>query len=693
MVASDRQTPRNLPLRPTLASNRSTRTPITPRVAGSATPQPRPLAKSTSSTSLRSEPARPTARGKQEQTPGSVATGSAHVTPRSSVRKSRVDGSLGSAGSVDDTPTVRPKSVGGTTSGSAERKGSVVSSVNAPGLKSRVARPMSLATPASTIKEMSPPPQGLGLFVGGRPAVQESIDSRFFHANDASKQEAAPKKPELKRAPTFFYADGQEEQRSILSPSLTSPGTSVISEKIASTSWARHDELSFPPRSPPKPSPVLSTISTASSFFPSAPRSPSPTKENIHLSYRKGVSQIFGTRPSPRTPQDASESDGRPTLFNVAEEASNAASQRRTPSVSSIDSGNSPQSRRKSASCLEPASTSCPGTHEIKPAADPPSKSLQDPPNIDTSFSPRDEAFSPPAGAMSPTRGVSELAAEARRERKVLDLEISNSSLLAINASLERELRRQKAELKRFRRLSRAGRFSIGAGERAARFSEGLTTLSEEEDGDEFSLLSQMSGFDAGGEFSDDDDEESTLSSEPMSPGPNSRRQSDRLAKDERRLQVDLARHKELLVQSQMMNQSIKRCMYAAETMIADGEKALAYQVRVSDVKLGGRILSSHDDEEDETSHHIEVDDGTLHEDYSIDAAEGFLKVWQGVGRPSFEGSSEGGDRDSGIEVDKPLFSPPRNVSLAGSGRPLDRIPYSAVDSDTFAGAAGRIFK
>lgn len=287
---------------------------------------------------------------------------------------------------------------------------------------------------------------------------------------------------------------------------------------------------------------------------------------------------------------------------------------------------------------------------------------------------------------MSPTRGVSELAAEARRERKVLDLEISNSSLLAINASLERELRRQKAELKRFRRLSRAGRFSIGPSERSARFSEGLTTLSEEEDGDEFSLLSQMSGFDAPGEFSDDDDEESILSSEPMSPGSHSRRQSDRLAKDERRLQVDLARHKELLVQSQMMNQSIKRCMYAAETMIADGEKALAYQVRVSDVKLGGRILSSHDDE-DETSQHIEVEDDTLHEDYSIDAAEGFLKVWQGVGRPSFEGSSEGGDRDSGIEVDKPLFSPPRSVQLSDSGRPPDRIPYSAVEPDTVAGA------
>jgi len=42
----------------------------------------------------------------------------------------------------------------------------------------------------------------------------------------------------------------------------------------------------------------------------------------------------------------------------------------------------------------------------------------------------------------------------------VLDLEISNSSLLAINRSLEKEIRKQKAELRRFRRMSRAGVFS-----------------------------------------------------------------------------------------------------------------------------------------------------------------------------------------------------------------------------------------
>jgi hypothetical protein len=164
------------------------------------------------------------------------------------------------------------------------------------------------------------------------------------------------------------------------------------------------------------------------------------------------------------------------------------------------------------------------------------------------------------------------------------------------------------------------------------------------------------------------EDEESLGSSaEPMSPAAESRRENDRLAKDERRLQIDLQKHKELLVQSQAMNQSLKRCMYATEEMIREGKKALDYHVRVSDVKLGGRVLSSHEDDED-ASQEIEVEDDHLHED----PAKGFLEVWTNIGRPSFEGS-EGGDRDSGIEVDRPpLTSLPQYKASIGldSGRP-----------------------
>ena len=94
------------------------------------------------------------------------------------------------------------------------------------------------------------------------------------------------------------------------------------------------------------------------------------------------------------------------------------------------------------------------------------------------------------AGSQSALEVMNELAANARRERKVLDLEISNSSLLAINRSLEKEVRKQKAELRRFRRMSRAGRFSMDTIDSAAdAFSvtelshmDHLSEMSEEEE-------------------------------------------------------------------------------------------------------------------------------------------------------------------------------------------------------------------
>ena len=292
-----------------------------------------------------------------------------------------------------------------------------------------------------------------------------------------------------------------------------------------------------------------------------------------------------------------------------------------------------------------------PLAYEVKAATMPrvakPSNTI---PTIDTSL--ESSGVRSPQTTLSPTKSVNELAADARRERKVLDLEISNSSLLAINASLEREVRRQKAELKRFRRLSRAGRFSMAPGEWPSRPSDGLSAVGEEDEDGETAGPMFGPPFGLSEWYDDMSDEESIISSaEPLSPTAQSRRESDRLAQDEKRLQVDLAKHKELLVQSQAMNQSLKRCTYATEEMIREGKNALEYHVRVSDIKLGGRVLSSHDDDDGAGSQEIGIED----ED-GVDHAKGFLDVWGGVGRLNFEGS-EGGDRDSGIEVDKPPHS------------------------------------
>lgn len=292
------------------------------------------------------------------------------------------------------------------------------------------------------------------------------------------------------------------------------------------------------------------------------------------------------------------------------------------------------------------------------------------PPN-DTSWTPSAVVGSPSESALSPTKTVTQLAADARRERKVLDLEISNSSLLAINSSLERELRRQKAELKRFRRLSRAGRLSSATHKLPRSVSGELETLGEEDDDED--VHSMPPGWDEDDESESEEEDSLISSSETRSPAAT----SERLAKDEKRLKVDLERHRELLVQSQAMNLSLKRCMYATDEMIRDGRKALEYHVRVSDVKLGGRILDQEEDDDEMQDLTIDDEVDENHED-GVENAKGLLDVWRGVGRPTFEGS-EGSGRDSGIEVDKSYgfvsarYSNASNTT-ADSGRPPEHV-------------------
>ena len=556
--------------------------------------------------------------------------------------------------------------------------------------KARENRPKSLVSDnGAATRTHSPLVRSPGLMsqAQAKHSPMSDVESRFFHASDAPKQqEQVAKKPEPKKPAAFFYADGQQEAAAAQLPG--SPVLSAVSEQRSTRSWVRPDSM---PKSPPILSPGLSALSSTSPFFaPSAApssnqRSPSPSKEIIHLSYRKGASQIFGTRPTPTPRSTASSTDLAITAPAGERKASNDLSisnlsrHHKSPSLSSIDSVNSLPSRRRSATTLEAEPSPSPLAHEVKAATVPRiAKPPHDIPTIDTSLE-SPALLSPRESALSPTKGVSELAAEARRQRKVLDLEISNSSLLAINTSLEREVRRQKTELKRFRRLSRAGRFSFAPGDWPSRPSDGLSAVGEEdenEDGDMFGPPSGLSEL-----YDDMSDDESSLgsSAEPLSPTAESRRENDRLAKDEKRLQVDLQKHKELLVQSQAMNQSLKRCMYATEEMIREGKKALDYRVRVSDVKLGGRVLSSHEDDED-ASQEIEVEDEQHYD--PADPAKGFLDVWTGVGRPSFEGS-EGGDRDSGIEVDRPT-----HASLPFGYKPNTGLDSGRPPGQTMMGAA-----
>lgn len=211
---------------------------------------------------------------------------------------------------------------------------------------------------------------------------------------------------------------------------------------------------------------------------------------------------------------------------------------------------------------------------------------------------------------------------------------------MAINRSLEKEVRRQKKELRQFRRLSRAGRFS---GMSTVNLDENYDIVAEP--GDPLPAVSEGEEEEASSEEEEEEEDENDELSTDSSSGDEG--DGKKLAKDSKRLQIDLSKHRDILVDSQKMNQSLKRCMTWTEDLIREGKKALEYKVNVSDVKLGGRILEPIHAEEDEE--HYEAD-------------HSLLSTWSATPTPILEdqtGILDGGrqswqseEADSGIEVD-----------------------------------------
>lgn len=262
-------------------------------------------------------------------------------------------------------------------------------------------------------------------------------------------------------------------------------------------------------------------------------------------------------------------------------------------------------------------------------------------------------AVQSPTKSSSQDQALTELVATARRERKVQDLEITNASLEAINRTLERQLRKQTAEIRRFRRLSLSGRLSLGSaggrGDRVvsdgsvvggalARAGLGLEDLSEEEDSDaERDAMSHE----------EEDDEDYDLSPSEsgyaeLSPGARALKDARQRRRDEQRLQLDLSKHQQLLVDSQQMNQSLRRCLGWTEELIKEGRRALEYKVRVSEVELGGRVLAPEEVEAHDESR-VEGEEGeeeTLHA-VTFDLSGATDERW----------SKDSQDRDSGIDI------------------------------------------
>ncbi|KAB8336742.1 hypothetical protein FH972_021051 [Carpinus fangiana] len=577
-------------------------------------------------------------------------TSVANITPRSAARKLRPDTTSGSSTPVSVRSDVngqqRPKST--LTPGTrTQRAGSATPTISE---RSDSDLNRLIPTALGSVKRPFSPTGSYASTPGTRPSnvagEQNAQGSSFFYANDRPA-DAPTQRPTPTTRATFMYANGSSEEsdRPFINSNTATPKAALT--QFSTTTAAQHNPESLP---------VSATISpsvqpTASPFF----RSPSPTKDSFHLTYRKGVSQIL--RPplsgagSPsvdshtrRTSQELSRGPRRSSIDGKSEGTSHS----RGASQSSVGSNNQPVPLRlDSATVHNSEMFKWPVTSPVLASVP---TAFSEPNLLSAPGSPVRANFPaqrPHSSAYTDTASsTGDLAAEARRERKVLDLEITNNSLLAINRSLEREVRKQKSELRRMRRMTRN--------------SNRQSWLSSNSDTTQLSALDEEAS-DMSDESSDDEDGDDSntgsFDDDALSPEALALNDAKHQRGDERRLKLDLTKHKELLVDSQKLNQSIKRCLGVTEQLIIDGKKALEYQVRVSEVQLGGRVLSPEE----------------LADRDALDGSPGdgnYFRGWDGASTRNISGASsnlqaimEMTDRDSGVDLED--VDPPSRLADA----------------------------
>lgn len=469
-------------------------------------------------------------------------------------------------------------------------------------------------------------------------ATSPEDSSMFFHASDtkfAFPSKTTTQRPNLQpKTPSFIYANSDQDQDIETTPlSVTLPSEVPQSKFFHADGAPVSESERLKPNILPSPvtaSPSPPKLGASEPYRVAPPHRPSSPLKGLEVSRKPSVNKA-----SPRRhlslasngglnqiepPQIASpifSSIGRRSSLKINSKPT--ARHGKSSSVSSMDSIVSkrrnivplvekspltPTRRRASIAVeLEPsveyketanAQRSSLLPAPTKPTETPNIQSLSSPATPTKLTEPQDVQL--PCELSAPTRPITvqnnldhldELAASARRERKVLDLEISNSSLLAINRTLEKELRKQNAELRRYRRLTQAGRISIAPSNRS--ISSRLSTLASSD------AASDMSGSSDNGEdldldFSwDDNDTSSNISQSPVAQIEHVARQR---AKDEKRLQIDLSKHQEPLLDSQKINHSLKRCLGWTEDLIAEGKKALSFQVEICSLELKGRVLT-----------------------------------------------------------------------------------------------------
>ncbi|KAI1148792.1 hypothetical protein F4825DRAFT_464637 [Nemania diffusa] len=567
-----------------------------------------------------------------------------NVTPRSGSRQSRVD-------SANSTPTGTP---------SHERSDSWDPKSAFP-FSSPLNQADSARRPVVTFSAVSPERN-----MSRRQEAPNFRDSKFFHASDAkTSRPASASKMASPKNPTFFYANGngitaKSASPTTLSPPL-SPGSNWSQENASSSKFMyANGTPELRPTPPPMVShasaPAVPTASKGAAARSSAvlPRPVSPSKLPLHSpSYRNSTgsqavvasaaaaaalpTRVPVSPPPPLLPST-------PGLRRSGTATSRSSGHSRSGSLAKVETISEPVKPIASPTTglfppvnLSPANPPPLTLASIIQAAEEFTETENDAPLEDQSV-----LQSPSKSTASSVDPVTELITSARRERKVQDLQIRNTSLEAINRTLERQLRKQTAELRSYRRLSRSGHLSLASTALSSRVPSGaiselelasaaLSDLSEEDLSAEHLSMEPLEDE----SFSDTDS-----ASSDVSPSVRAEHDAKHRHRDEERLNLDLSKHQQILIDSQKINQSIKRCLDWTEELIKDGQKALEYKVRVSDIQLGGRVLDPLDDDDD-SSRLLPSDS----------AARLDLKAIEEVLEASTTWGVESQDRDSGIEL------------------------------------------
>ncbi|KAM5355229.1 hypothetical protein ACJ41O_001875 [Fusarium nematophilum] len=605
------------------------RTPLTPKIASTAKGPSiaAPLARRSAGPSYRDDVVSP---------PGPYLTNS--ITPRSGSRQSRAE-------SNNTTPSGTPN---------PERDGWDPRASLASAGRQSLSRAESPADPDSKFFRASDA-QGTSQPTSRPPAVSQKSSSTFFYANGATAEPkrtispptALPPTPMIRSTPEptptkFFYANGAPDLQpgpQGSGPPSASSSTSKLQTGRPSTSSSGTGLTNHTYALPPRPQSPIKI----------AQPSPSILKNTgtPGLNSRPQIASPPQLASPPALAPAAAVSSKRRVSIELAPRTSRGHA--RTGSVPNFEPSQSP--RLPMSPPRQPSETASPprSPGSMQPALTMASI-LQVAEDLAESEDAKDDGSQPellsPTKSTHSTDPVSELVANARRERKVQDLEITNASLEAINRTLERQLRKQTAEIRRYRRLSRSGHLSAVASAASSRVPSGaltdapisLSDLTEEEDSAPPSEDEEHDSLDE----SDMSMTDSAVSgSDPLDPHDEVAMEKAvaRRRRDERRLQLDLSKHRELLVDSQKINQSIKRCLNWTEILIKEGQKALEYKVRVSDVDFGGHVLPPpNEDDEDED---IIARGGYF---------DGVMEEGDGLEPPlPWEKSSQ--DRDSGIEL------------------------------------------